>query len=251
MLTALIIHEKSFDRFIPEYRNVYRIVYGNIGLTSYPLSETMAREFPDVKGYFRYYQAYSIQIRNSRNEMVSDNNFGFADPSVFSIIGIKFISGTPARSIGEIAISDESAMKYFGNLSPIGAVLPVKFSDGITGLSVTGVYKSFPANSTLNPNFIADIKLSSKMFTQFQKSLGVYGIERNTPLDWRYAEFLSYVVLDRNADPKEVSARMEKYEEFVNNEKKDEISFRLQPVADIYMGSGDITVSSVPQAGKS
>ena len=29
VLTALIVHEKSFDTFIPEYRNVYRIVYGN------------------------------------------------------------------------------------------------------------------------------------------------------------------------------------------------------------------------------
>ena len=128
VLTALIIHEKSFDKFIPDHRNVYRIVFGNLGVTSYPLSETMAGEFPEVKDYFRYYQSNSIQIRNSKNEMVLEENLGFADPSVFRIMGIKFISGAPAGSIGEVAISDESAMKYFGNLSPIGAILPVKFS---------------------------------------------------------------------------------------------------------------------------
>lgn len=241
VLTALIVHEKSFDTFIPEYRNVYRIVYGNIGLTSYPLTETMKGEFPEVKDFFRYYEAHSIQVRNSNNEMVPDQNLGFSDPSLFRILGIKFISGTPAGSVSEIAISDASAMKYFGNLSPIGAILPVKFSDGIAELSVTGVYKSLPANSTLNPNFIADIKLSEKMFSQFQKSLGAYGIERDTPFDWRYGEFLSYVVLDRNADPKELAVRMDKYEEFLANENKDELSFGLQPVADIYMESGEIS----------
>ena len=59
------------------------------------------------------------------------------------------------------------------------------------------------------------------MFTQIQKSLGEYGIERSTPLDWRYSDFISFVVLVRNTDPKDVSARMDKYKEFLENENKD------------------------------
>ena len=30
VLIALILHEKSFDTFIPEHRNVYRIIFGNV-----------------------------------------------------------------------------------------------------------------------------------------------------------------------------------------------------------------------------
>jgi putative ABC transport system permease protein len=172
--------------------------------------------------------------------MVRVPDFGFADSSLFRIMGIKFIYGVPARSIREVAISDETAMRYFGTMSPYGAVLPVKFSDGFTDLTVSGVYKSFPSNSTLNPSFIADIQLSDKMFRQFQKSLGDYGNENSNSLDWRYAEFLSYVVLDKNADPQVLSAKMEKYKELITNENKDKLKYILQPVSDIYLGSGDI-----------
>ncbi len=241
ILMALIIHEKSFDTFIPEHRSVYRIIFGSSAQTHYPLSEAMAGEFPGVKDFFRYYQANSLQIRTPDNEMVREQNFGFADPSIFRIMGIKLISGTSANSVSEVAISDESAMKYFGNLSPVGALIPVKFSDGYINLTVSGIYKSFPSNSTLDPSFITDIKLSEKIFGQFQKSLGEYGSEENRPLDWRYPEFISYVVLDNNANPDALSEKMEKYKEFIAIDNKDGLHYRLQPVDDIYLGSGDIT----------
>jgi hypothetical protein len=53
-LMGLIVHEKSFDRFIPGYRNVYRIIYGTSENTQFPLAESMANDFPEVKDYFRY-----------------------------------------------------------------------------------------------------------------------------------------------------------------------------------------------------
>ncbi len=240
VLIALIIHEKSFDTFIPEHKNVYRIILGTSGQTPYPLPEIMSQEFPEVKDFFRYYQDNSLQIKTPENEMARAQNFGFADPSIFRITGIKFLSGVPASSVSEVAISDESAMRYFGNSSPIGSVLPVKFTDGFSELIISGVYKSFPPNSTLNPSFIADIKLSDKMFRQFQKSLGDFGNEEIHSFDWRYTGFISYVVLDKNAEPDELSVKMEKYKEFIDIENKDELQFKLQRVSEIYLGSRDI-----------
>jgi putative ABC transport system permease protein len=240
VLIALIIHEKSFDTFIPEHKNVYRIILGTSGQTPYPLPEIMSQEFPEVKDFFRYYQDNSLQIKTPENEMARAQNFGFADPSIFRIEGIRFLAGAPASSVNEVAISDESAMKYFGNSSPIGSVLRVKFSDGFSELIISGVYKSFPPNSTLNPSFIAYIKLSDKMFRQFQKSLGDFGSEEIHSFDWSYTAFSSYVVLDRNADQNELSRKMGKYMEFIESEKKDKLQFKLQPVSEIYLGSRDI-----------
>jgi len=131
-------------------------------------------------------------------------------------------------------------MKYFGNSSPIGSVLPVKFTDGFSELIISGVYKSFPSNSTLYPSFIADIKLSDKMFRQFQKSLGDFGNEETHSFDWRYTGFISYVVLDRNTEPNELSGKMERYMEFIESENKEELQFKLQPVSEIYLGSRNI-----------
>jgi len=241
VLTALIIHEKSFDKFIPDHNNIYRVILGNSSQTQYPLAETMAGEFPEVKDFFRYYQAGSIQIRNPKNEIVRENDLGFADRSLYRILGIEFISGTPAISQSEIAISEESAKKYFGEISPVGEVINVKFSDGFAALSVSGVYKDFPANSTLHPSIIADIKLSEKMFIQFQKTLGEYGNEQRSTLGWIHSDFYSCLVLQKNTDLDKITGSMEKYKEFLTVENKDEFHYLLQPVADIYLGSEDIT----------
>ena len=72
LLLALILHEKSFNRFIPDHKNVYRIVLGKSGLTQFPLVENMKEEFPEVSDYFRFYSAYNMQIRNPQNEMVEN-----------------------------------------------------------------------------------------------------------------------------------------------------------------------------------
>jgi len=241
LLLALVVHESSFDRYIPDHQQVYRIIFGSSAPTPYPLADVMKGDIPGVKDFFRYYQAGSLQIKTSENEILREQNFGFADPSIFRITGIEFLSGTPANSVAEIAISEETAMKYFGKISPLGKVLPVKFTDGFSLLTISGVYKNFPSNSTLNPSFIADIELSDKMFQQFQRSLGEYGNEAGSTLDWRRTEFISYVVLDKNTDPEKISISMEKYKEFLTDENKENLSFELQPVADIYLGSQDIS----------
>ena len=237
ILLALIIHEKSFNKFIPDYKNVYRITLGDMGLTQYPLPEVMSGELPEVKGYFRYYRAMSIQVKTKQNEIVRESDFCFSDSSVYRILGIKFLSGNPAVTPGEVAIAEDAALKYFGDLSPVGKVIPVKFGDGFTPLTISGIFENFPSNSTLFPSFIADIKLSEKMFSQFQRSLGDFGRENRTPFDWTNTAFLSYVKLGQNSDPLEVAARMEKYKEFLVIENKNELHYRLQPVSEIYLGS--------------
>lgn len=243
ILLALIIHEKSFDTYIPDHRNVYRIIFGSNSQVQYPLAESMKNDFPEVKGFFRYYQANSVQLKTPDNQMVMENNFGFADSSLYRILGIDFLSGNPANSVSEVAISDKSAVKYFGNISPIGSVIPVRFPEGFLRLTVSGVYKSFPSNSTLDPAFIADIKLSEKMLRQFQRSLGDYGRVENQPPGWSNTEFMSLILLGKNADPDALVLKMDRYREFFTRPGQDTLIFRLQPVSDIYLGSQEISGS--------
>ena len=81
ILMALVFHERSFDKFIPDNKNVYRILFGSSAQISYPVAENMSQEFPEVKEYFRYYQAISLQVKTNNNEIIRESNFGFADPS--------------------------------------------------------------------------------------------------------------------------------------------------------------------------
>lgn len=237
LLLALILHETSFDRFIPDYKNVYRVNFGVSCLTQYPLAETMKEEFPDVKEFFRFRQTNNIVLRNSKNVLVEDQYFGYSDTSIFRILGIKFISGTPANSVSEVAISNKTALKYFNNPSPLGEVLSVKLNNEFVTLSVSGVYKQFPATSTLHPQFIANIGLSDMTFKQFQRTLGDYGSQDKTSLNWDNLGFFTYVVLNKNTDRQVLTSGMEKYTKLVNIERYKDSNFSLQPVSDIYLKS--------------
>jgi putative ABC transport system permease protein len=240
LLLGLFIHEKSFDKFIPDHQNVYRIIFGESSNTQFPLAEEMKREYSEVKAYFRFYQANEIELRNKSNELVEDNNFGFADTSIYSILGIKLIAGVPAVSSSEVAISREAAMKYFGNTAPLDKILSVKLNNQFLDLSISAVYEDFPSTSTLFPEFIANIKLSEMMFRQFQASLGEYGSENQTALNWENSSFLSYIVLDNKSSKDALVEKMAKYKEHITNERSKDYKYSLQPVTDIYLHSGDL-----------
>jgi len=245
LLMALIVHENSFDRFIPDYRNVNRILFGQSYNTPFPLAGEMKKDFPEVKEYFRFCQGFNVPIRTTNTELALDQDFGFADTSIYKILGIKIILGTPAIALTEVAISEKTALKYFGNTSPLGSILEVKINNNeLISLSVSGIYKELPPNSTLFPQFIANIKLSEKLLANFQNQLGEYGAGVSSALNWDNAWFFSYVVLDKNSDKKALVTKMGKYKELLGKNLNKDQEYRLQPVNDIYLGSSGLTGSN-------
>lgn len=238
LLMALIVHEKSFDKFIPDYPNVYKVIFGSNGFAQYPLGDEMKKDFPEVKDFFRINQANIVQVRNiKRKEYGRDQEFAFADSSIFRILGIKLIAGTPAKSFTEVAISEKMAGKYFGKDQAIGEILRVKLNNEFIDLSVSGVYKDFPANSTLYPDFLATIKLSEKLFGIFKTRLGEYGEGMPVELSWNLRTFYTYLVLDKNADINNLVSKMQKYRELISDETTKKLEYDLQPVSDTYLKS--------------
>jgi putative ABC transport system permease protein len=245
LLMALIVHESSFDKYIPGYRNVNRIIFGQRYDTPYPLAEEMKKDFPEVKSFFRFCQGYNVAIGTLKKDMVFEQNFGFSDTSIYRILGVKLITGAPANTPSEVAISEKMASKYFGNSSPLGTILKVKLNPNeLLTLTVSGIYKEFPPNSTLFPDFIANIKLSEKLFANFQTQLGEFGAGISTALTWDNNVFFSYVVLDNKADQQALSVKMGKYTELLKDENAKKLKYTLQPVQEIYLKSTGLTGSN-------
>jgi putative ABC transport system permease protein len=239
LLQALIIHETTFDKFIPDYRNLYRVNFGQSCFTQYPLGEEMKKDFPEVKDFFRFNSTNGIILRNSRNELVYENNFGLADPSIFKIMGINLIAGLPASSPSEVAISENMAKKYFGTELPLGKVLLMKWINDYFDLIVTGVYKDFPSNSTLHPDFVSDLKLSEKMMASFQS--GVFGIKDfKMALNWESNNYYTYVVLDKNTNKQLLLSKTQKYKDSLKDPKAKANIYSLQPVSETHLSSGTL-----------
>ncbi len=239
LLIALIIHETSFNRFIPGYKNVYRVIFANMASAQYPLADALKKDFPEVKGSFRLEQDNTIQVRNLKNGTARNQKFAFADTSIYNILGLRLISGMPARSISEVAISKKSALRFFGNISPLGEILKAKINDKFLNLTVSGVYEDFPGSSTLNADFIGNIQLTLVYLGQFSNLFGEYakGMEP-AGLNWEERSYQTYIVLDKNADVKALISKMQKYTELIKDQTLKQSKYDLQPVSDIYLNSG-------------
>jgi putative ABC transport system permease protein len=108
-------------------------------------------------------------------------------------------------------------------------------------LSVSGIFNELPLNSSFNPELIANSRLTEKLFVNFKTQLGEYGSAISTALNWNNASFLSYVVLDKNADKSALASKMGKYKELLNDENSRKQEYSLQPVSDVYLRSAELT----------
>ncbi len=241
LLSALFIHEKSFDRFIPDYTNVYRITRDNSSLTSYPLGEQLKHEDPMVSDYFRYYEKAEVEIVKSPTQNITENNFAFADASIFSFMGIKMQSGVAALSKNDVAISKEIANKYFPDKNVVGQVLDIRINEEFLPLTVCGVYDNFPSNSTLSPKFIANIELSGEALAFNKKMFGDYNPNCDQFMTWDKTFFYTYIRLVPDASSNDVTNFMVKYQTMTSNTEKHQKAYCLQSVKDIYLQSDDLT----------
>jgi putative ABC transport system permease protein len=248
-LSILVLHETSFDSFVPEKSCTYRVLHGQSTQTSFPFAEVAHTEIPSIKKYFRFYQSNEIEFRNNNNEIVLEQGFAFADSSIFDCLGIKLKSGVPALDSEEVAISEDMAQKHFGSSSPLGTSMMFKINNDFKLLTVTGVFENFPSNSTLSPNYISNITLSKYFLNRYQQTLGKYGGKNEELYNWNSFDYTTYFVLTTNANPLDVSSSLQKFNANISNEARKQLPYSLQPITDIYLKSNDLSGNSWTRRG--
>ncbi|BAX79758.1 ABC transporter permease [Labilibaculum antarcticum] len=251
LLMLLYIHENSFNGSIPNEQLIYRVLQGNDCRTSFPLANTIKDEIPLVDNYFRYYQTADIELKDSRNEIQQDHRFAFADASIFDCLGIQFIQGKPAQTKSDVCISQAIAKKYFNSTEVCNQFLKIKLNNQFISLRITGIFKNFPANSTFNANFIADIDLTQEVLSHNQKMYGHYGQENEEFKDWNHFPFHSYLLLNPKANPEAIVHNIQNYKERTNHEQRKTMDFSLQPITDIYLKSAEVNGDTFTPAGNS
>ena len=249
ILGVLFIHEHSFDKFIPKYQTAYRLIDNNDPRLPHPMASAVKNNIPEIKDFFRFYQAGQVQIKNADNRIIAEDFFAFADDNIFTLLGIKFKYGVPAVSNTEIAISETMAKKYFGTKNATGYTLLVKLKDDFLTLNICGVYNDFPGNSTLHPEFIGNIDLSGEVFGLSQRMFGDYGSTQYDFKNWDNHYFYSYLFLNPKANPDKVGAKIKNYLVSTDAEKFGEKSYYLQPVEEIYLQSNDLSGNIYSRVG--
>jgi putative ABC transport system permease protein len=90
-----------------------------------------------------------VNERNEKNRFL-ETNIAYADSNLFHFFSIPLIEGDAKNALNGLratVLSQSTAIKYFGNVSPVGKV--IYLNDSLP-LTVTGVFKDLPSNTHLN-----------------------------------------------------------------------------------------------------
>ncbi len=206
--------ELSYDRWIPDTQNLYRVeveiyVAGRdplaLAMIPFPMTGAMRDGIPEVTGISRLNS-------NPMTLMVGDRQFlqrvTAVDPGFFQIIKLPLTQGDPSRVFQDpqsLVLSESAARKYFGTTDVIGKIITTgtncEAADAaclgrMVSLKVTGVMRDIPQNSQLN----ADVFLPNTSIADHNPTKAKYA--------WDWENGYGYVRLAPGTDPRAVIAKM-------------------------------------------
>lgn len=240
LLFIVVRYELSYDKFQPNYSNIYRVVtqdkYSD-GIdytpgTPFPVLDAMRVDMPQLTTG-ALFASYGSQVtvlgkdasNNSQKKFIEPSGIFFADPQFFSVFHFNWLSGTPAllAEPNNTVLTKKMAEKYFGNWqSAIGQF--IKLDNAVT-LKVAGILEDVPANS--------DFPLGVVTSYVTIKSTKVY----NYTTDWgnTTSNEQLYVLLPKNVSADNINKQLiqfgEKHYEKDRNSKR--IHF-LQPLSELH-----------------
>ena len=145
------------DVFLVENNHSYNGKITTYSTTSPLLAPAIKQEIPQIK--FAARTAFYPNTLLSFNDKKIYKDGAYADAEIFKIFNFSFIRGnaySALKNVNDIAITQSTAIAFFGNDNIIGKTL--KFSNGAV-FNVSAVIKDFHTASTIKYDWIANFKI--------------------------------------------------------------------------------------------
>jgi len=204
LLLIYVNYEWSFDRQSKNAANVY-VAMTNVGDengnitatfngTSTGLAELLKTSIPDIQYITRMNYGSEKLIANGINTFKQMAKF--AEPDIFRMYDYTFIAGSPNNALlqpNSVVLTETTAKLLFGTTDVLGR--PVKI-EGSYDLSVTGIIKDLPKNSSNRFDFL----MPWSIYGSFNPSAkGVH---------WDNYSFITLVRLKENADTQAINKKI-------------------------------------------
>lgn len=171
-------YSRSFDRF---HENAERIFVArstvtvndreqNYGITPLPLGPALARDFAQVEKMARV--VYSLSALEYGDKIFNEVTY-YVDESFFEMFtfSLKLGSHEAIRDKSKLFISEDLALKYFGEEYPLGKQVSIHYSSGKTrDFFVGGVVRKIPANSSLQFDVLIPYAVLAEVSNEPQES---------------------------------------------------------------------------------
>lgn len=164
LLVAKVYFEETYDTFFPDSERIYRLnesVEMNGEYREYPhtagaIAPALKRYSPLVEAATRYCYLYydHPQIQTEDGSIFKDNQMLLADSCFFDVLPTEMIAGNPHEALSvksSVMIPESLAVKMGGDV--MGKQLRIPDGDPDIRLTINGIYKDYPLNSTM-PNAI-------------------------------------------------------------------------------------------------
>ncbi|MBS1557586.1 MAG: ABC transporter permease [Bacteroidetes bacterium] len=196
-------------------------------ISAFPIGALLKDNFPEIEKFTRIKPIETL-VLNSNNDVKHKEKVFYADSSVFDVLDIKLLKGSPTTALAEInsmVITEEKSKIYFGGEDPVGKTLTLP--DSKTEYKITGVFSPLPSNSHVH----IQIMVSSNNFEPMRPS---------SKQAWNYlTNHYTYLVLPKGVDyegfAKKISAFMDKYQNITADQTPNRI--KLQPLTSIHLHS--------------
>lgn len=231
LILLYLTHETGFDKQHKKINHIYRLIlnYHPEGSEpNYVVSDIeneiilkLREEYPEIKKITNIYKIDGNNYIRYKSVFNIENDIRFADPEVLDIFTFNLLKGDANHLLVndfDVLITESKSKKYFQNENPIGKILTLETEKDTVLLTVKGIIKDFPVNSTFKFDFIGKMSNSFKDYRN-----GFFPEE-------------TYLLIDPKTDIRELEKKFPvvkyEYETTMIN------SFTLQSLNDIYFKSG-------------
>ncbi len=224
--------ELSYDKFHSKADRLYRVTIDYYSDGEFVVSDVASHNtigplaYQDITGienYARLFPLWSYSLASDVGKFANDIVM-LADSSFTDLFDLEWMEGSPENALSGPytgVLTEEMSAKYFPGQNALGKYIKYIDRDNDIDIKVTGVVESMPVNSHLH----FDVLISR------HTPLEDWGLEPN----WDSNNEVTYILLDKNADPDPVATQLEgllkKYQPHSNDR------YVMQNIQDIHLYS--------------
>jgi putative ABC transport system permease protein len=170
-ISLFLLKERSYDRYHKNVNQIVRLTNprNNSSLIDYRVKDILLKNYSEIENG-------CLVLRVDRPVVVKSGDKGYylddilsVDNNFFEIFTVPFISGQPSTAfinINSAVITEKTAKVLFGTVASVGKDLLIF---GTIPVTITGVIKDFPENSSLSAGILVNADNEKFRFTQWIK----------------------------------------------------------------------------------
>ena len=235
---AFVDFNLSIDRFHENKDEVFLTTYNvnregteeRYGNAPAPLGKMLQADFSSIENMTRVHDGNAVI---KYEDQVFHENIRYVDPSFLEMFTfpLKWGVASSLHDVNSIILNEEMAMKYFGDINPIGKEIKVIIGEGISKLFyISGVAKEFPLARIIDFSFLINIENMKILYPSIEFD------------DWEQQINATFIQVKDPSDLGTIQSKMGRYKDLQNEVEPDWpiSSFGFVSVHDLHLASSEI-----------